>query len=887
MFVTRCVSYSKDRRPTAEEASKELSELILLCERPILCDNRPRADTFFIGREKELSKIEEELCTKRGVCVHGTGGIGKSELVRHFAESWQGTVVFLQCNGSIKNMLISGVCIRGVDLTKRAEHDALAQIAAAVNENTLLVADNIDDIDNVKEELDLILRLNCKLLVTTRLDSEKFNVLSKIPLLPMPMDELMTIFETNYNGKKLGESERNAAEECLRLCGELPLMAVLLAKQMTASRIAPKKMLAALKKTGVSALGEESVEFGTRTEENATSILRALFDMSKLNKAQLKIMAIMALAPVRGFDIELVMKWSNQKNYNTINSMKRLGWLNIEYLEEHEYVVMHPLVSQVTLTFLEGRAKCGNKSVDPFTTLRIQIRNELEGIGDYYSLISVAEKERVFENNTGQSSYKINNYLARCYSDVNRYADAEQCLLDIAAEFMELSLDDDYCRKEIRKLYFKLYETALAQEKYESCLEYLDKARSCDDALNEEDYFVRRCEIIGRRDGKERQTELLYEELCAADEQPERKSRKGFGKIVIAYIDALLDLGQTEKARADAEKYIEEAVRMQYVTLEIIMLYTRFPDSDAMKKRLEALRKAGENEHGVDKDFNDDYFGRMIEGEYEKAEILFNANKDWDNILQRYYFLLAIRFTLLNNSTAYTKAIKVAEHAYGCLEKLVPSNDEEFAFKVRAKLVSVEIRMCFLYHLTNLSESLSESEKYSSLAEWLDALLPDNETRWQHDIDSICSAMDALNELNSVHCEIAWAYIHTACDMIVADMNENAEDCLKNADRIAEQLGNTTLSEVVWLVRILLSIMEERCDDAVQAINDFLKPRNRSVRKQMYNQIGGPILFVVCLLGMDKRLDKKSLQRLYSDIMYCTPKELTDAMRGMKIVYGY
>lgn len=884
-LVSECIRCSKSLRPSADKLSKELSELIRLCDTPILCDNRPRSNSFFTGRKQELDKIEDELKEKRGVCIYGTGGVGKSELVRRFSESWKGTVAFLSCNGSIKNMLISGVCIRGIDLTKRTEQDALAQIAAAVDEHTLLVADNVDDLNNAAEELDLLLNLNCRLIVTTRLDSDKFNVLSKIPLSPMHMDELMDIFEANYSRKKLSIDGRNSITECLKICGGLPLMAELIAKQMTASRITPQKMLATLKKYGLSALGEESVEFGTRTEENTISILRMLFDMSKLDKAQLGVMRIMALAPVRGFEIDLVMKWSKQKNYNALNSLKRLGWLAIEYVDERELVIIHPLVSQLVLAFLVEKTDSDMKLAESFTKQCILTCCDLESIGDFYSMISVTEKERIFESSIGWGISYTNRKLAEFYLRVNRYADAEHCLLESVAELMDDLIDDDDIKKiiykRLREYYFMLYEAALAQEKYESCLEYLEREEFYTAEPDATEFFLRRCEVTGRRDGKENQAELLLAELEEADKLPELKKRDGFYRIIIALIDVLSELNKTDQAYAAAEKYAEEAVRMQYGRIEFIgTLFMRFPDSDIIKKCFENQKRVEQSKIPDTQESDKDYFLYMLEGEYEKSELYFISSPDCQCIQDRYFFLLAIRYSLGNNPKAYFKALKTAEHAYGFFERLDPEDEEEYAFKVRSGLMLTEIRMCFLNYLTSVVEA-EKIDPDASLEECLEKLMPDYEERWEHDIDNLITAANDLNEVCCIHQEFAWAYIHTAVIMISADLNAEADICLEQAEKIAEKLGHTILSEIVRLVRILLPLAEEGYEDSDRAISAFLQRKNKPARKCVYKNIGSAMLLLVNRLFISGNLDYNSARRMSSDIVNLEPEELRDVAHGV------
>ena len=114
----------------------------------IYMDEVPEPTGFFLGREKELKKLHELLCTNSKVFVSGIAGIGKSELAKAYAKAHRTeytNVMYLSYSGSLYED------IAGLDFAAdppRADKDTLFKkhdrFLRSLKEDTLLIIDNFN-----------------------------------------------------------------------------------------------------------------------------------------------------------------------------------------------------------------------------------------------------------------------------------------------------------------------------------------------------------------------------------------------------------------------------------------------------------------------------------------------------------------------------------------------------------------------------------------------------------------------------------------------------------------------------------------------------------------------------------------------------------------------
>lgn len=150
--------------------------------KPYLKTFLPMGNNFFCGRDNEIAEIHEELAENDLLVLHGIGGIGKSELAKHYAlehSDEYDAAVFIRFQGNIQDTIINDVtfpiinCQHGDDESDKDYYTRKLHILHEIcTERHLIIVDNFD-VDEC-EDLDLLLELPCKLLFTSRIDQSDF-----------------------------------------------------------------------------------------------------------------------------------------------------------------------------------------------------------------------------------------------------------------------------------------------------------------------------------------------------------------------------------------------------------------------------------------------------------------------------------------------------------------------------------------------------------------------------------------------------------------------------------------------------------------------------------------------------------------------------------------
>ncbi len=170
---------------------------------------------YFVGREKELEQIEESIITGvNPVIISGMGGIGKTELVCHFAQTYvAGNVYFVRFQGSFRKTVAVGIAAGMSDLPYGAtEEYAYQMVLRQLRQcrlNDILIIDGVDNSHRTLQELmrDIafvdLRSMRLRLILTTRSDYP-----SAIRVMRMEQQSLVKIFENH--GAELTMSEAMA-----------------------------------------------------------------------------------------------------------------------------------------------------------------------------------------------------------------------------------------------------------------------------------------------------------------------------------------------------------------------------------------------------------------------------------------------------------------------------------------------------------------------------------------------------------------------------------------------------------------------------------------------------------------------------------------------------
>ena len=364
VFNHTICNYIPRRYKSADELVEILDKAIDIArQKSYLISNLPMQSSFFVGRESELAEIDYALKANGKLFVSGIGGIGKSELVKHYANQHRSdfdTVIYAIYNTDIESMVLDDMALPISNFQifpDEKPHDyyrrKLNKLKELSDKKVLLIVDNFNTTEDIY--FDELMNLDCKMIVTTRCDFVDFGY-EQIYIGPLKKDyDIRSIFNYYYpKFKLLSDEENTAVEEILELYAGHTMAVELLAKQLNASRIKPLEMLQKLALGGLSNSGKEKVrqsKDGNLSTQSAYEHIRSLFDVSNLSLSETNILANLSLIPPTGVSTEQFKEWCYLESYDDINNLIASGWIR-QYKEE-DYISLHPVIADIALDELK------------------------------------------------------------------------------------------------------------------------------------------------------------------------------------------------------------------------------------------------------------------------------------------------------------------------------------------------------------------------------------------------------------------------------------------------------------------------------------------------------------------------------------------------------
>ena len=346
------------RYQSADKLAAKLDEIFKTAapNAPYLKSSLPEVQDFFVGRENEINEIYRLLNENNILFLNGIGGIGKSELAKHYAVKHKDdydAIIFAPYVSDINMLLQDDNAIPLYNFSSYPEENPeeyctrkLKKLRELCDERTLFIVDNLDREDD--PDLNKLLDLGCKLLITTRMDFSDYGYGQQLYLDALySRDSIREIFRKYYT-KPLPEEENACVEQIIDLVAGHTMTVELLAKQMMAGRVKPEKMLAKLQDGGISDSGKEKVRSGKDGVLSAQSTyahIQTLFDLSELNDDEKYILANLSLIPYAGISTELFHDWCELEDYDGINALTAGGWVRVDV--EYDYISVHPVVAEV------------------------------------------------------------------------------------------------------------------------------------------------------------------------------------------------------------------------------------------------------------------------------------------------------------------------------------------------------------------------------------------------------------------------------------------------------------------------------------------------------------------------------------------------------------
>ena len=375
---TICNVVSK-RYQSADILLKKLDEAIDLANptKPFLQHSLPCKAAFFVGRDFELSEIDNRLKQADKLFITGMGGMGKSELCKQYAHLHKDeydAVVFAVCNTDLESMILDDSALPIANMQMASGEKASEYfkrkypvLKSLCTKRVLLVVDNLNDMQDGR--LNDILQLNCKMLITTRCDVTDYNYEQFYLGAIEGATHIRSLFDHWYPEELLSAADNAAVEQILTMYARHTLAIELIAKQMRASNIKPQKMLEKLTVGGLNCSGKERVVHDGAAKTNTYGHIRHLFDVSGLSDNQIYILANLSLIPISGINKEQFYDWCKSEDYDDINILVESGWVQQD--TEKDLLSLHPVIADIIL---------GNS-----TKTIAQCEQLLEAIDDYLS----------------------------------------------------------------------------------------------------------------------------------------------------------------------------------------------------------------------------------------------------------------------------------------------------------------------------------------------------------------------------------------------------------------------------------------------------------------------------------------------------------------------
>lgn len=422
--------------------------------KPYLKTFLPLGNNFFCGRNKEIQEIHDALSHEHFLILHGIGGIGKSELAKHYALSHSedyDAVVFVRFRKSIIDTVVLDSnlpivnCIRSEDEEDEEYFERKIKVLQDIcTPRHLIIIDNFDT-DNC-DNIDALMQLPCKILVTSRVDyadtfpQYELNVIDNY-------NDLYSII-TYYYKANIDEDNTAAIENIISAVLGHTMALELIAKHMQAMNITPVEMYDLLEQNGITAGDSGKVrgfKDGNLKNNTAYAHIAALFNIFGLSEDMKQILRYAALfgpTPIvkQGF---IALTGLTEVQIKTLDSAIQYGWLQLLSYETDYNVKLHPLISEVLCNELKPDAvQC-----EAFVIMAHLYTDCLVDMDSEQRAINIEWLDHMAHNIHGISEELSKFYYFLChnvYLDEHDFESMDWCAERVFEILSEMNLTDQY-----------------------------------------------------------------------------------------------------------------------------------------------------------------------------------------------------------------------------------------------------------------------------------------------------------------------------------------------------------------------------------------------------------------------------------------------------------
>ncbi|MCR8558527.1 ATP-binding protein [Mucilaginibacter sp. BJC16-A38] len=352
----------------------------------------------FIGRDDELKAIREKL-NKGGslMLINAEGGIGKTSLA---AKYWEESLsdykynAWLFCEVGIIPALKKLAPKLDVDLAglnEEQQTEAMKQALMPIANDTLLVLDNANTADDIKEFIKVFRGFGWHVLLTSRCHAvlEKEQELHIEHLPPFLAKEL---FEKNY--KEETTEFDTLLDRLLAAIGYHTLLTEIFSKNLAELRDIGETLAKFLNDLETKGLYLEERSFNIRTDytlnvhkiaDHTDAIIEILYDFTALEESERYYLVNLALLPAVNYDLKFLAQLFDPATIinlkKILDSLFQKGWLGYA---ESSYRIS-PVIQKLVLQRNKDSLRQDSER------LLINLGEKLDGDGTYLTNLSYSE----------------------------------------------------------------------------------------------------------------------------------------------------------------------------------------------------------------------------------------------------------------------------------------------------------------------------------------------------------------------------------------------------------------------------------------------------------------------------------------------------------------
>lgn len=515
----------------------------------------------FIGRNRELKELKENIKSNKCVFLHGMGGIGKSEIAKKYANIHKedyDKIVFVKYESNLEQLIISDSKINITNLFRNHKDGAiendkefferklglLKQIAD--KSRVLLIIDNFDT--DSDEHIEEFLQGNYDIIFTTRNDwSHLGNPVIEINAMENEED-LVALFTQNYQVPRYIQTEQEEIKNIIKLLDGHTLAIELVAKYMQRGRKSPKQMFEILKEKGITPdiAGNINYQFQSNTIYN---YIKTLFDLSKINDGEKEVLRNLAMFSISEIEFSIFMDLCKFDDGFIIDDLIKKNWILHNW--ETDTISLHPLIKDVVINECNPNLENCKVLFDSLTTidpwkLTQEERLKYEGI-----ILNIYNNYLTVNKENWKGFIEISKYLR----DLGYYEQSEKLLFEILKvqeqEFTENSL-------EVAKTYDLLRFVNNKCYKVDKAIQYNEKSIEILRNIETDGYLLADC-LKSRafsylKDEEPLKAEELLKEVCEIYYRILPKDHYKIGNTNIALSRLYLQLGDYQKCLECAQK---------------------------------------------------------------------------------------------------------------------------------------------------------------------------------------------------------------------------------------------------------------------------------------------------------------------------------------------